>query len=128
MELAPFSPAKNSNDLSFWNGTEIGGPTAWLLSDFWATSFTFSLGVIIVLGIIGNGLVIYVSVRTTLDRGPTSTIDVYIFHLSIADLLFLIFCVPFQGTVYILNDWPYGLSICKVAHYCQYVTMYASIW
>lgn len=104
------------------------GPTAWFLSEFWLFCFACTLSIIIAIGVVGNALVIYVSLRTCLDRGPTTTIDVYILHMSMADFLFLIFCVPFQGTVYILNDWPYGLSMCKVAHYCQYVTMYASIW
>lgn len=103
-------------------------PSAWALSEFSLLCFTLCLILIIVLGVVGNFLVIYVSIRTTLNRGPTSTIDVYIFHLSIADFLFLLFCVPFQGTVYIFNDWPYGLALCKVAYFCQSVTMYASIW
>lgn len=115
------------DEWSATNSTEMH-PSAWALSEFSLLCFTLCLILIIVLGIVGNFLVIYVQIHTTVHRGPTSTIDVYIFHLSVADFLFLLFCVPFQGTVYIFNDWPYGLALCKVAYFCQSVTMYASIW
>lgn len=89
-------------------------------------SFTVALSLLITIGVIGNLIVIFALFRTRAHNATTT--NAYILNLSIADLLFLIFCVPFQGTVYILNDWPFGNAMCKAAHYCQYYTMYASIW
>lgn len=89
-------------------------------------SFTVCLALLVTVGLLGNTVVIFALIRTRAHRATTT--NAYILNLSIADLLFLIFCVPFQGTVYILNDWPFRQFMCKAAHFCQYCTMYASIW
>lgn len=96
--------------------------------------FAVVLASLLIVGVVGNILVISVLIRARLQERsralmPTATTtNAYILSLSAADLLFLVFCAPFQGTVYILNHWPYGWVMCKAAHYCQYCTVYASIW
>lgn len=96
--------------------------------------FAIVLGSLLMVGVVGNVLVISVLIRARLQERsralmPTATTtNAYILNLSAADLLFLVFCAPFQGTVYILNHWPYGWIMCKAAHYCQFCTVYASIW
>lgn len=42
-----------------------------------------------------------------------STTNLLIINLAAADLLFVIFCVPFTATDYILPEWPFGLMWCK---------------
>ncbi|XP_019629020.1 PREDICTED: galanin receptor type 1-like [Branchiostoma belcheri] len=78
------------------------------------------------LGVFGNALVIAVLLRT--GKEMQNTTNVFILNLSIADLFFIIFCVPFQATVYSLPEWVFGLFMCKFVHFCQCTTMLASIF
>ncbi|KAG7168400.1 Allatostatin-A receptor-like [Homarus americanus] len=45
-----------------------------------------------------------------------------------ADLLFIVFCVPFTASDYILPSWPFGSIWCKTVQYLTYVTAYASVY
>ncbi|XP_066530273.1 galanin receptor type 1 [Hoplias malabaricus] len=84
-------------------------------------------GLIFALGVLGNSLVITVLARRV--RGQTrSTTNVFILNLSIADLSYLLFCVPFQATVYVLPSWVLGEFICKFIHYFFTVSMLVSIF
>lgn len=42
-----------------------------------------------------------------------STTNLLIINLAFADILFVIFCVPFTATDYILPEWPFGDVWCK---------------
>lgn len=42
-----------------------------------------------------------------------STTNILIINLAIADILFVIFCVPFTATDYVLTEWPFGDLWCK---------------
>lgn len=42
-----------------------------------------------------------------------STTNLLIINLAVADLLFVIFCVPFTATDYVLPSWPFGDTWCK---------------
>ncbi|XP_048377398.1 galanin receptor 2b-like [Stegostoma tigrinum] len=82
----------------------------------------FSL--IFLLGTIGNGLVLAVLLRN--GQMSYNTTNLFILNLSMADLFFIIFCVPFQATIYTLDGWVFGSFLCKVVHFFIYLTMYAS--
>ena len=57
-----------------------------------------------------------------------NTTNVLILNLAVADLLFIVFCVPFTATDYALNYWPFGLVWCQAVQYLIYVTSYISIY
>lgn len=78
------------------------------------------------LGVTGNSLVITVLVRN--KAGKSSTTNMLILNLSVADLAFLLFCVPFQATIYSLPEWIFGALLCKFVHYFVTVTMLVSIF
>ncbi|XP_009900880.2 galanin receptor type 3 [Dryobates pubescens] len=82
----------------------------------------FSL--IFLLGTVGNGLVLAV----LLQNGQVKyyTTNLFIFNLAMADLCFIICCVPFQATIYTLDGWLFGAFACKAVHFLIYLTMYAS--
>ncbi|XP_067830318.1 galanin receptor 2b-like [Heptranchias perlo] len=82
----------------------------------------FSL--IFLLGTVGNGLVLAVLLRN--GQMSYNTTNLFILNLSIADLFFIIFCIPFQATIYTLDGWVFGSFMCKVVHFFIYLTMYAS--
>lgn len=63
-------------------------------------------GVIFIVGLVGNGLVVLVVASNAQMRNTT---NILIINLAIADLLFIIFCVPFTAADYVLTYWPFGL-------------------
>ena len=82
-------------------------------------------GIIAFLGVIGNTLVIVVVLTNQQMR---STTNVLILNLAVADLLFVIFCIPFTATDYVINEWRFGLVVCQAVQYLIYVTSYVSIY
>ncbi|XP_046526983.1 galanin receptor type 1 [Equus quagga] len=84
-------------------------------------------GLIFALGVLGNSLVITVLARSKPGK-PRSTTNLFILNLSIADLAYLLFCIPFQATVYALPTWVLGAFICKFIHYFFTVSMLVSIF
>ncbi|XP_026171725.1 galanin receptor type 2 [Mastacembelus armatus] len=97
-------------------------------SSWKAESVVISLGfsVIFLLGTVGNSLVLAVLCRN--GQMNTKTTNLFILNLGIADLCFIVFCVPFQATVYTLDQWVFGPVVCKVVHFVIFLTMYASIF
>lgn len=57
-----------------------------------------------------------------------STTNLLIINLAVADLLFIVFCVPFTATDYVLPFWPFGDVWCKIVQYLIVVTAYASVY
>lgn len=85
-------------------------------------------GLIFFLGVVGNTLVIFVIGKVKPGKRSRSTTNIFILNLSIADLSFLIFCVPFHATIYSLPEWIFGAFLCKFGHYFVMVTMLVSIF
>ena len=85
-------------------------------------SLAFSL--IFLVGTVGNCLVLAVLLR----NGQMKTTNLFILNLGVADLCFIVFCVPFQATIYTLDEWVFGSFVCKVVHFIIFLTMYASIF
>ncbi|XP_016104144.1 galanin receptor type 1-like [Sinocyclocheilus grahami] len=84
-------------------------------------------GLIFTLGVLGNSLVITVLAQRKPGQ-QRSTTNIFILNLSVADLSYLLFCIPFQSTVYILPTWILGAFICKFIHYFFTVSMLVSIF
>lgn len=84
-------------------------------------------GLIFAFGVLGNSLVITVLARSKPGK-RRSTTSLFILNLSIADLAYLLFCVPFQATVYALPTWVLGAFICRFTHYFFTVSMLVSIF
>lgn len=57
-----------------------------------------------------------------------STTNILIINLAIADLLFVVSCVPFTAIDYVANQWPLGNAWCKIIQYLIIVTALASIY
>jgi len=82
-------------------------------------------GMIVVVGLFGNALVVLV---VAVNQQMRSTTNLLIINLAIADLLFIVFCVPFTATDYVLPFWPFGEIWCKIVQYLIVVTAYASVY
>ncbi|XP_060083039.1 allatostatin-A receptor-like [Ylistrum balloti] len=86
-------------------------------------SIVFSL--IVIIGFVGNLLVIIVVVS---NKKMQNTTNILIVSLAVADLSFIIFCVPFTATLYTMSRWPFGDVWCKIVQYLTYVCAYASVY
>lgn len=84
-------------------------------------------GLIFVIGVVGNTLVIAVLARRKAGQRRGTT-NIFILNLGVADLSYLLFCVPFQSTVYMLPTWVFGAFICKFVHYFFTVSMLVSVF
>lgn len=82
-------------------------------------------GFIGITGLLGNALVVLVVLSNPNMR---STTNLLIINLAMADLLFVVFCVPFTGSDYVLDEWPYGDVWCRIVQYLIVVTAHASIY
>ncbi|XP_075833887.1 kiSS-1 receptor isoform X1 [Microtus pennsylvanicus] len=88
---------------------------AWLVPLFFAA--------LMLLGLIGNSLVIYVICRHKHMRTVT---NFYIANLAATDVTFLLCCVPFTALLYPLPAWVLGDFMCKFVNYIQQVSVQAT--
>ncbi|KAB1270212.1 Galanin receptor type 3, partial [Camelus dromedarius] len=70
---------------------------------------------IFLLGTVGNGLVLAVLLQPgpSAWQEPGSTTDLFILNLAVADLCFILCCVPFQAAIYTLDAWLFGALVCQ---------------
>ncbi|KAG9465922.1 C-X-C chemokine receptor type 2-like [Eleutherodactylus coqui] len=78
---------------------------------------------VFLLNIVGNSLVILVVCYNKLKRSST---DIYLLNLAIADLLFSI-TLPFWAA-YRVNEWVFGITMCKIVSILQEVNFYSGIF
>ena len=83
--------------------------------------------VVVVLGCLGNALVIAVVLKNK-DQFRNTT-NLFILNLALADMLFLVFCVPFHTVIFAgVDPWPFGDIVCRLIHLVQYSSMGASVF
>uniref|UniRef100_A0A8D0H7P0 Galanin receptor type 1 n=1 Tax=Sphenodon punctatus TaxID=8508 RepID=A0A8D0H7P0_SPHPU len=110
-----------TGSLSCWPGVSGGGPEVVIVPVLF--------GLIFLLGMVGNTLVLVVLGQIRPGGRPSrSATNIFILNLSIADFSFLLFCVPFQATIYSLPEWVFGAFFCKWVHYLAMATMLVSIF
>ncbi|KAI8492172.1 receptor [Branchiostoma belcheri] len=79
-----------------------------------ATAVPIVFALICVVGLAGNLLVIYVVWKYERMKSVT---NYYIVNLAVADVAFLICCVPFSAAGFTTTSWHYGLFMCKFVFY-----------
>ncbi|KAG1668491.1 Allatostatin-A receptor [Nymphon striatum] len=82
-------------------------------------------GAVVIIGLVGNALVVIV---VLMNRQMRNTTNMLIINLAIADLLFIIFCVPFTATDYSTSLWPFGDVWCRIVQYLILVCAYMSVY
>ncbi|EPB79356.1 7 transmembrane receptor [Ancylostoma ceylanicum] len=79
---------------------------------------------IIVVGIVGNLLVVVVA----LNRAMRNSTNTLIIGLAISDLMFLLLCVPFTAIDYALPVWIFPEWTCSMINFFQHISAYCSVW
>ncbi|XP_078573068.1 G-protein coupled receptor 54-like [Branchiostoma floridae x Branchiostoma japonicum] len=88
-----------------------------------ATAVPIVFALICVVGLAGNLLVIYVVWKYERMKSVT---NYYIVNLAVADVAFLLCCVPFSAAGFATTSWHYGLFMCKFVFYFMQVTTMAT--
>jgi len=70
-------------------------------------------GLIVLVGLAGNLVVVLVVALHKRARTATSLL---MLNLAVADLIFIVVCVPSTAARYALPYWPFGLVWCKVSY------------
>ncbi|KAM8969215.1 neuropeptide Y receptor type 2 [Sarcophilus harrisii] len=79
---------------------------------------------IILLGVIGNSLVIHVVIKFKSMRTVT---NFFIANLAVADLLVNTLCLPFTLTYTLMGEWKMGPVLCHLVPYAQGLAVQVSI-
>ena len=80
--------------------------------------------IICLVGLIGNGLVIYVVLRFSKMKTVT---NLYILNLAISDVLFLI-GLPFLITTTLVEHWMFGKAMCKIYYVSYSINIFTSVF
>ncbi|XP_013408153.1 neuropeptide CCHamide-1 receptor [Lingula anatina] len=82
-------------------------------------------GLIFVVGIFGNGTLIFTILKNqSLRNGP----NIMIVSLAAGDFLLIAISVPFLATSYTFPYWPYGNFMCKLTEYLRIVSLGISVF
>ena len=82
-------------------------------------------GIITLLGLLGNGLVIW---AILVNKKMRSTMNLLILNLAMADCLFIVICVPFTAVEYITPKYIFGRIWCKISQYFIFVCACVSVY
>jgi hypothetical protein len=80
---------------------------------------------VFVIGTIGNILVILTVVTVKQMRNTTNAL---ILHLAIANLSFVLMCIPHTIYVYVAHSYHFPRLLCKLANTLMYLSAYVSIY
>ncbi|XP_044851728.1 G-protein coupled receptor 54-like isoform X2 [Mauremys mutica] len=114
----PVGPGRRGLWIFNSSGEDTSPP---FLTDAWLVPLFYAL--VMLLGLVGNSLVIYVVSKHRQMRTAT---NFYIANLATTDIIFLVCCVPFTATLYPLPSWIFGDFMCKLVNYLQQVTAQAT--
>ncbi|XP_061410211.1 neuropeptides B/W receptor type 1-like [Lethenteron reissneri] len=125
---APGSGWTQANATSFLNATAVSanGTNRTYVdynSDFYIT-LPIIYSVICAIGLTGNTAVIYVILRAPKMKTVT---NMFILNLAIADELFTL-VLPINIANHLLQDWPFGKTMCKVILSIDQYNMFTSIY
>ncbi|XP_064652389.1 allatostatin-A receptor-like [Lineus longissimus] len=81
--------------------------------------------IIVLTGVLGNLLVI---IAVFINKQMGNTPNILIASLAVADLSFIVLCVPFATYAALRAKWPVGQASCKVLSYATFATSCISIF
>lgn len=82
-------------------------------------------GLILIFGIIGNGSVVWIVLRSKQMR---TIPNIYIVSLALGDLLLILIAVPFSVFIYMFDEWYFGVTLCKVNFFMETFSLGISVF
>lgn len=95
------------------------------VSDYFLYLIIPLYSLVFVIGTIGNVLVILTVVTVKQMRNTTNAL---ILHLAIANLSFVLMCIPHTIYVYVVHSYYFPRLLCKLANTLMYLSAYVSIY
>jgi hypothetical protein len=89
---------------------------------FWPTILVY--GLTFVVGLIGNILVVYAVICSRKLRSITAS---FMISLAVADLLFLVVCVPYNTVEFVKLEFQLGPWMCKLSVFIEHLSAFSSI-
>ena len=83
-------------------------------------------GLTFVCGIIGNVLMV-VKLMSSRHGGRRSVTSLFLLSLALSDLVFILFCIPYDISTKLFSYWSAGLVMCKMSTYVEMMCAEASI-
>ena len=114
-----------NNTVKMVNQTHMEEDNSMFLYYLWMITVPVLFSLIIFIGVIGNTLVIIVILT---NRKMKNLTNILLLNLAVADLTFLISCVPFQAYKYASMVFPFGDVVCKAVQFSLYVTAYVIVY
>jgi len=93
-----------------------------LSSAFYPYTVTYSLT--FVLGLVGNVLVV---LALFIDRKTYNVTSAFMVSLALADILFLVVCVPYETALRLFSFWVGGVVLCKLAGFVEMLSAMTSV-
>ncbi|XP_064611709.1 neuropeptide CCHamide-1 receptor-like [Liolophura sinensis] len=82
-------------------------------------------GLILIFGIIGNGSVVWIVLKSKQMR---TIPNIYIVSLALGDLLLILIAVPFSVFIYMFDEWYFGVTLCKVNFFMESFSLGTSVF
>ena len=82
-------------------------------------------GIAFAVGVIGNSLVVFSLLCDRQSRNVTSS---FLVSLAVADLLFLLICVPYETMAKHAEYWKGGLALCKLSGFIEMLSGCATVF
>ena len=123
-------PSFTNNDSTSLNSTNLSNSQATASADDEVSDHLLYLiiplySLVFVIGTIGNILVILTVVTVKQMRNTTNAL---ILHLAIANLSFVLMCIPHTIYGYVVHSYYFPRLLCKVANTLMYLSAYVSIY
>ncbi len=81
---------------------------------------------IFIMAVVGNGMVCFIVQSSPRMRTVT---NYFIANLAIGDMLMALFCIPFSFvSLFVLQYWPFGATLCRIVNYTQAVSVLVSAY
>ena len=85
---------------------------------------TVAYGVAFILGVLGNSLV---ALALLGDRKYRSLTSSFLVSLAVADIVFLLVCVPYEIVAKMSSSWTGGRVLCKLGGFVEMLTASSSV-
>lgn len=85
---------------------------------------TITYGLAFVVGLTGNLLVVIALISDRKSRNVTST---FMISLAMADLVFILVCVPYEAANKFFSYWAGGLALCKLVGFVEMLSALTSV-